>query len=70
MCRQQVGRVVSKPLEVFYAVITAHIPTDVVRVLHHYLGNGGSPATTTDNCYFSATEHFCFYTLFNIYVYM
>ena len=54
---RQVGWVVAEPLEVFDAVVAAHIPTDVMRVLHHDFGNGRCPRTAADNRYFSAIIH-------------
>ena len=49
---RQIGRVVAEPLKVLDAVRSAHIPPDVMRVLHHNLGNGRCPRTAADDCYF------------------
>jgi hypothetical protein len=53
----QVGWVVPHPLEILYAVITAHIPSDMVGVPHYDLGDCRSPTATADDCYFAAIEH-------------
>ena len=39
----QVARVVSQAPEILYTVVTPHIPSDVVSLSHHNLGNGRCP---------------------------
>ena len=53
----QIGRVVLQPFEVFNTVVATHIPSDVVRVSHHNLGDGCCPASASDNCYLSTVVH-------------
>ena len=47
----QIAGVVPHTAEVLYLVVTAHIPTNVVRVLHHNLGNGCRPRAAANNGY-------------------
>ena len=54
--REIVG-VMAYALKLFYTVVAAHIPPYVMGVTYHNLGNGGSPATAANNCYFSTIKH-------------
>jgi len=44
----------AQPAEVVDAVVAAHIPSDVVGVSHHDLGNGRSPRTSANDGYSTA----------------
>ena len=53
----QICRIVTQSAEIVDPVVSAHIPADVMRVTHHYLGNGRSPTSTADDCYLTAIKH-------------
>ena len=44
----QIAGVVPHTAEILYLVVAAHIPANVVRVLHHNLGNGRRPRASAD----------------------
>ena len=53
----QVGRIVPQAFKLLDAIIAAHVPTYVMGVPHHYLGNGCSPATAAYDCYLATIVH-------------
>ena len=53
----EVSRVVAKSDKLLYAVVASHIPSYVVSVSHHNLGNGRSPASASDDSYLPAIKH-------------
>ena len=53
----KIGWVVTQALEVVDTVVAPHIPTDMVGMTHHNLGNCRSPATTADNRYLTTVVH-------------
>ena len=53
----KVGGVVLQVLEIFYAVISTHIPADMMRMGDNNLGDSCCPATASDYCDFSTIKH-------------
>ena len=49
MDAHQVGGIMAKALEVLNAVIAAHIPSDVVGMSHHNLGDSRCPTAAADD---------------------
>lgn len=47
----------TEALEILDTIIAAHIPTDVMRMIHHDLGNGRGPRPASYNCYLTDVEH-------------
>ena len=45
----EIGRVMAQSAEVGDAVVAPHIPSDMSRVRHHHLGDGGSPRATPND---------------------
>ena len=43
--------------EIFYSVVAAHIPSDMMGMIYNNLGDSRCPATTTDYRYFSTIVH-------------
>ena len=56
----EIGGVMAYALEFLYTVVTAHVPSDVVRVPNDNFGYGGSPASASYNCNFSAVKSHIF----------
>ena len=57
MNARQIGWVMSQTLEILDTVITAHIPSNVMGMSHHDLGNGCCPAAATDDRYLTTVKH-------------
>lgn len=47
----------SESLKILNTIIPSDIPTYMVGLSYNYFGNGGSPAATSNNRYFTAVKH-------------
>ena len=47
----QIAGIMAHTTKIVNLVVTAHIPADVVRVLHHNLGNGCCPTSAANDGY-------------------
>ncbi len=60
----KITRVMAYALELGYAVVTAHIPSNVVRVSYNDFGDSGCPTSTAYYCNLAAIVHSLFACLF------
>ena len=53
----EVGGVMPHATEILDTVVATHIPTYMVCMTYHNLGNSCCPAATSDNCYLTTIVH-------------